>query len=247
MSFANIVGQIGSAVGSTVQAFGGLGGIGRAFGIKELARLDAPAPPPANVSRSTGFVAGTTGGSAFGGGGAGGEGAGGAGGGNGNAGAVMNPDAGVYFRAPAGTTARLEAIPQHPRFDILTMGQSDDREFAKLLYTRGFIVADSDMGQVLRARGHKPQRKRVTLSDGRRITIEVFSVSGKRTGGRKQKNYFTPAKIRDASYTLKDGLRAIRTLDKLTKASRIVDRKLNPKPRVVSASRTTTRRTTRKR
>jgi hypothetical protein len=95
----------------------------------------------------------------------------------------------------------FEALPTHPSSDILTIGQPDDREFAKLLIARGIILADSDVGQALALRGARPRAYSVKMSDGTTARIMGFPIGGG-TRGSRRRNWNTPAKRRDAARTI---------------------------------------------
>lgn len=221
---------LGSFLGDTLlPAFGGVSGIGQAFGIKELARVGQPAAPAISSQGAQALVPG--GGAGFGVAaiGAPGPAAGGGGFNNVTGTQFMTPSAigqpGLFVDVPKAAADRFAGMATQ-RLDIITASQPDDREIAKLAIQQGAVVpADSDLGIAMQMGGAKPHQRRVKFSDGTTRTIMVVGAKKRR----RRRNYATKAGIRNAARTLKQMGQHIRTYDKLAKLGAQIDRKLHPK------------------
>lgn len=141
------------------------------------------------------------------------------------------PGEGNFFhvaRRHLGAFTAAQNAPVHPQYDLLTMGQPDDREAAKLML-RGLIPANSDQGQILAASGARPVTKSIRLSNGGTARVQVFEVKGARGARRKRAWRATPARVRNAAKTMRAIAREIRTYDGLAKLGHQSYRKLHPK------------------
>lgn len=231
MSFLDSLVSTGQTVlgglGTVVDSFGGLGGIGQTFKIKELGWVPGATTTP-----------GIAGGPGAGGGAAGGAGLVGMTGPASPAQSVMRAAGGVMaspfggrFIDIAGQKLldrwdRAQSLPVQGA-DIITIGQADDKEVAKLAVKHAVIPADSDYGQMLQAGGAKVSMRRVKMSDGSTINMRVIATQGSRK--RRRRNYNTAAGRRNAARTLRQMGQEVRTFKRLAKMGAQIDRQLNPK------------------
>lgn len=126
--------------------------------------------------------------------------------------------------------------------DLLTLGQVDDREMAKLAVKHGVIPAYSDLGTALQMAGAKITKRRVKMSDGTTVLMEVITAVGAKK--RRRKNYATKAGIRNAGRCLRQMGQHVRTYKTLARLGAKIDRTLSPKRTAAAGA---VRRITRKR
>lgn len=124
---------------------------------------------------------------------------------------------------------QFEALPVQ-QFDVISLGQGDDRELAKLLISRGAIPADSDLGRGAQLAGAKPSMMTVRYSDGSSERISVIKI-GKGGGGSRAYNY-TPRRGKIAARIMRSALREVKQLRRLGVASAVLQRVTHPKPRI---------------
>ena len=129
-------------------------------------------------------------------------------------------------RAASAAWDRFQQLPVQP-VDVISLGQPDDRELAKLAVKHGVIPADSDLGQALQMAGAKVTRRRVRMSDGTSVSMGVVTAVGARK--RRRRNYATAAGIRNAARTLRQMGQMVRTYKRLAKLGSTIDKKLSPK------------------
>lgn len=117
-----------------------------------------------------------------------------------------------------------QAAPVHPAFDVLTMGQYDDEELAKVVASKGAIPAQSDLGQLAISRGAKTRKVRIRFSDGSSTMIDVvpFATTG---GKRRRLKNLTPHRIRSAAWVM----RRLHAQQKLGKRLAATAQKLYPR------------------
>jgi len=121
---------------------------------------------------------------------------------------------------------RAQAMPTQG-VDVISLGQADDAEVAKLAIKHAVIPADSDLGQMLQMGGAKVTTRSVRMSDGTSVSMRVVEAKGARK--RRRRNFNTVAGRRNAARTLRQMGQQVRTFKRLAKQGAAIDRALNPK------------------
>jgi len=133
---------------------------------------------------------------------------------------------------------RFEQLPVQGA-DIISLGQPDDREIAKLVAKAGVVPADSDLGQLAQMAGATVELRTVKFSDGTTQKMRVVAFAGRRK--RRRRNYNTVAGRRNAARTLKQMGQQVRSYKRLAKMGAQIDRALSPKRGGACKAVTTTR------
>jgi len=219
-SLVSGAGSIFKQAGPVIDAFGGLEGIGQTFKVKELGWVPGARAP------GGGGAAGAAGGVGL----------------IGQAGPAAAPAVNVAGRSMASQFGdkfveiagkklleRWDRVSSQPvqGVDILSLGQADDLNVAKLVTKMGVVPADSDLGQAAQEAGARVTVRNVKMSDGTVVRMRVVTFTGAKK--RRRRNYNTAAGRRNAARTLRQMGQEVRTFKRLAKMGAQIDRQLNPK------------------